>query len=500
MHHKIVSLAGTVALIGGLIEAPAPAFSQTRPVPQPEKIWGASNVTVYRNSPKYFSDSGNHYLAYQADGNLVIRTKTEQFVWGLNTVTNQFGSTQRITFANGNIMAFDQSGKVVWQAITAPNAVDPAARPFLTDAGVLRMLYCRSSAGRIGGVFWASDNKIGFDLTSGRECGPLLPDGTMPLSPRQVMVKGRKYWSTTGGHYLIFEPDGNLVVYTSDAKKVWGLDQLVPNVKAQNVELAVDGNLGVSGPNNQFIWSALSKDPDPRAWLDLNPAGVLQLISDRRGIQWASDGKLGRYTAPEDCKPYDRWAQCVALASPRIKIMSTRAVSSSAVNVVKQIYTEMTSALKPQHPMKNFDGFIVYITNGEPWSHLNGIGPIGPDLGANNTGDELRGGASLHYLWITEQMICKTGVKTRGDKDKEVRTFDQVVHEFGHSIEANFNLHGYVDKLFANSNSPREDFPWRIQYWYGAPAGELTNPEKQFLAQLFSRQKTFACSDYNAGK
>jgi hypothetical protein len=36
------------------------------------------------------------------------------------------------------------------------------------------------------------------------------PEATMPVSPRQVLVKGRKYESANQGHYLIFQPDGNL--------------------------------------------------------------------------------------------------------------------------------------------------------------------------------------------------------------------------------------------------------------------------------------------------
>lgn len=60
------------------------------------------------------------------------------------------------------------------------------------------------------------------------------------------------------------------------------------------------------------------------------------------------------------------------------------------------------------------------------------------------TGDFLRGGASPDFLWISEQMMCKTGVATRNatkaNTDNAVRTVDQVVHEFGHSIDYNYGL------------------------------------------------------------
>ena len=321
----------------------------------------------------------------------------------------------------------------------------------------------------------------------------------MPLSPRQKVVKGRKYQAAAGGHYLTFQPDGNLVVYNAANKKVWGLDQVVPNVKAQTVEVGADGNLLANGPGNKYLWSALSADPDPRSFVDLTPAGALQIVSYGRGILWSSDGKLGPARPAPTCVPYERLATCTAIANPKIRIMATKAVSPSAIAAAKQIYTDMTAFLTPKYPKNKLDGFVVYITNGEPWAQLNGIGPIGPDLGANNSGDELRGGAARDYLWISEQMICKTGVKTRGPKDKEARTFDQVVHEFAHSIEANYGFHDRVNTLFAKSGNAREAFPWAVQAWFSTPTGNMTPEVKSFLGEIFSKQKTYACTAYKPG-
>jgi len=325
----------------------------------------------------------------------------------------------------------------------------------------------------------------------------------MPLSPRQEVVKGRKYLAAAGGHYLTFQPDGNLVVYNSAAKKVWGLDQVVPNVKAQKVQFGSDGNLVASGPNNQFIWSALTQDPDPRAWVDLTPSGVLQVVSDRRGVLWSSDGKLAppRPAAPT-CVPYERLAKCVTIASPKMKIMATKDVSPAAIAVAKQIYTDMTAFLTPKYPKNKLDGIIVYITNAEPWAQLKGTGPIGPDLGANDSGDDLRGGAATDYLWITEQMICKTGVKTRGPKDKTTRTFDQVIHEFAHTIEANYGFSDRVRATFPSLSPASEAFPWAVQSWFSAPAGaagNMTEAQKKFVGEIFSKQKTYSCDTYKPG-
>jgi hypothetical protein len=124
------------------------------------------------------------------------------------------------------------------------------------------------------------------------------------------------------------------------------------------------------------------------------------------------------------------------------------------------------------------------------------MGPIGPDLGANNTGDELRGGAANDYIWISEQMICKTGVKTRGAKDKTARTLDQVVHEFAHSIDGNFGLGSRIKQLHATSNAPGEDFAWDVQHWFGTPTGNMSDAERKLVGEIFSQQKTFSCAAY----
>ena len=52
-----------------------------------------------------------------------------------------------------------------------------------------------------------------------------------------------------------------------------------------------EGNFVVRGANDELIWSALTEDPDPSAYLTLTPEGVLQLVSgDSGAVLWASDG------------------------------------------------------------------------------------------------------------------------------------------------------------------------------------------------------------------
>ncbi|MEM7033058.1 MAG: hypothetical protein AAF629_26135 [Chloroflexota bacterium] len=320
-------------------------------------------------------------------------------------------------------------------------------------------------------------------------------DKTLPLPAGRPIVQGRRYYSLSGNHYLIFQTDGNLVVYTSTRQFVWGLNLTTANFSgAQSAQMQLDGNLAVYGPDNAYIWSALHQNPDRRALLDLTADGVLHLRSDRSGIMWSSDGNLSAVENSDECIPFEGWAYCRMLTDPKIRIVASSRVSQSAIDIVAEIYTEMTVLFKPEYPKNKLDGYVVYITNGEPWSELNGLYPLGITLGKEE-GDFLRGGASMDYLWISEQMICKTGVETR-ENDTIVRTYDQVIHEFGHTIDFNYGLRGRILQEYEGGWNPVEQFPWSIQHWFEAPIGPLTAAESSFIGEIFSGKRVFSCDQY----
>ena len=122
-------------------------------------------------------------------------------------------------------------------------------------------------------------------------------------------------------------------------------------------------------------------------------------------------------------------------------------------------------------------------------------------------GDELRGGSGSDYLWISEQMICKTGVATRNaayaagrrsSPDNDYRTFDQVVHEFAHTIDQRYGLDARVQSLYANapSNLPSEEFAWAVQTWFSTPEYDRNQPgEQEFLEEIFTSRATYNCAE-----
>lgn len=111
-----------------------------------------------------------------------------------------------------------------------------------------------------------------------------------PIRGGRTLVAGQKIWLASGNHYLIFQTDGNLVVYTAGDQYVWGLQSVTDQYsRIQQVQLQADGNLAAYGEDDAYIWLALHQGPDASAYLDLSPQGVLQRVSGNTGaVLWSS--------------------------------------------------------------------------------------------------------------------------------------------------------------------------------------------------------------------
>lgn len=118
-------------------------------------------------------------------------------------------------------------------------------------------------------------------------------------------VRGQKHWSESRSHYIVWQPDGNLVVARADGGYVWGFDSQ-PGLALWRVDRVIwrpDGNLAAYDSKGVNLWSALSKNPDPNARLVLQSNGALQIVSPQRGVLWSSNGKLSLPAAPVATAP-----------------------------------------------------------------------------------------------------------------------------------------------------------------------------------------------------
>jgi hypothetical protein len=77
----------------------------------------------------YYSPNKSVYLAFQSDGNMVIRNAAGQTIW--NTGTNGKGATQAVLQSDGNLVVY-AGGKALWNSQSHGN---PGARLWIQDDG-----------------------------------------------------------------------------------------------------------------------------------------------------------------------------------------------------------------------------------------------------------------------------------------------------------------------------------------------------------------------------
>ena len=120
-------------------------------------------------------------------------------------------------------------------------------------------------------------------------CGTAFAGG-FPLQGGTTVVRGQRYTSNSGAHYMEFQGDGNLVVYDAAGSYVWGLNKVIGN-RYQGVKTVVmqsDGNLVARGAGDAFIWSAFSVAQPSGTTLNLAPNGALQIVHPDGKIAWSS--------------------------------------------------------------------------------------------------------------------------------------------------------------------------------------------------------------------
>lgn len=526
--HALFGASLTAVCLGATLLAPVPALAQAA-------AWqaGAQPIEFVRGQ-RHWSESRSHFVVLNPDGNLVVARADGGYVWGFDTQPNiDHRLVGRVVWQpDGNLAAYDSKGGYLWSALSRDT--DRNARLVLQSNGALQIISPQR------GVLWSSDGNRSAPAAAPVATAPApapapapkpAPAPTAPPTPSAPVAEGVagkgfpftagqtlppdvEFTSPSKRHILTFQRSGNLVIASAGKKTfIWGLN-LLPTVdfkQIRSVRVSSDGNLVGLGEKGNIIWKALNANPDPASRLELSYGGALQLVSPSRGILWSSDGILeqpvrvdSRPASVSACTPEAGWSKCVQLASPTIKIMGTPKVSDQAITAAANVYAGMFARLKPAFPGSSFNDFRVYITNGETERQLAAL-PVVGQMWTDGYGPRsraaLRGGASLDFLWIEEQMICKEGIVTRNEDfaagraataDNAYRSFDQVIHEMAHSIDSRYKL---MDTRLrrAYQGDPTEQFPQGVQAWFGAPVREFGAQEKVLLQDLFTARATFSC-------
>ncbi|HET9047838.1 MAG TPA: VWD domain-containing protein [Chiayiivirga sp.] len=110
--------------------------------------------------------------------------------------------------------------------------------------------------------------------------------------PGEKLQRGYRYGME--GHYITFQNDGNLCVYTSqDNRFVWCInnDPAVNYANAAAVEMTRDGRLAVTDADGGLIWQAPATAPQSGSGVHLTGDGVLEIRAPSGALVWSSRTK-----------------------------------------------------------------------------------------------------------------------------------------------------------------------------------------------------------------
>jgi hypothetical protein len=201
-------------------------------------------------------------LSVQSDGNVSIYDRSNQPIWATNTDRNPgaFLSLQN----DGNLVVYTPNRRQIFATNTSqsvatnPNNSVPVGSPPLKkptfDDDVQRLITARKAASNSAGTCSANLNIFAQNFSR------------------------TKQWTTCNKYNLVFQPDGNLVLYNPSSNPVWATGT---EGKATRMSVQADGNVVLYDSSNQPIW-ATNTDGNPGAFLSLQTDGNLVVYSRNR--------------------------------------------------------------------------------------------------------------------------------------------------------------------------------------------------------------------------
>ncbi|ATN05964.1 hypothetical protein H3Z85_01015 [Chryseobacterium indologenes] len=211
---------------------------------------------------KMYSENGQYYLVFQNDGNLVLYNYRNSPIWASNTD----GRGSRALFQpDGNLVVYDRANRPVFSADTYNKGVD---RLVVQNDGNL-VIYGNSNY-----AVWASKSSEG-SKSGTHYTGTIYRD--------KSFSKEQKFYSENGQHYLVFQNDGNLVLYNDRNSPVWATNTEGRGVRAL---FQADGNLVVYDRSNRPVFSAdtYNKNSDR---LVIQNDGNLVIYNTSNAAVWA---------------------------------------------------------------------------------------------------------------------------------------------------------------------------------------------------------------------
>jgi hypothetical protein len=220
---------------------------------------------------KLQSADGRYTLLYQVDGNLVLYNLNSAPVWSSNTSGKPVGRV--VMQDDGNLVIYGPNNEFIWNSGTT----SPGSSLLLQNDGNL-VIYDVNAA-----AVWATSSL----QTPGGV--PQAPEPVVPLSNHLdaggVLRAGEKIQSANARYSLLYQLDGNLVIYDQTASGIWSSN--TNGTTSGRALMQDDGNFVIYGPNDEFLWNTGTTSPGSN--LLLQDDGNLVIYSATGAALWASN-------------------------------------------------------------------------------------------------------------------------------------------------------------------------------------------------------------------
>lgn len=215
--------------------------------------------------------------------------------------------------------------------------------------------------------------------------------------PDEELKRGAQY--TMNGHYLTYQADGNLCVYTNAKVFVWCVnnDKTVRFQESKRVVFTREGVLTMLAGDNQVVWRQPTSAAVPSSKVQISAQGALQIIGPSGNMIWSS-------------------------AQPGAGLLLSHALvlaPGSAMNVKQKYWAENRQFYAIFQPDGNFG--VSTKDDGYKWDIVTkgklGPGKVGPPLSAkilrlDPDGNLVFVGPDNKYLWGMDKMITPVANST----------------------------------------------------------------------------------------
>jgi len=222
------------------------------------------------------SSNGQYTFVYQGDGNLVLYKNysngTRKALWSSGTNGRSVGIC--IMQGDGNLVIYGPGGNYIWDSSTDGNA---NSRLVAQDDGNV-VIYRPDDV-----PIWAT-NTVQQNMPSGPNAqGDVMQPGEV-LNPNQAIN------STNGRYTLVYQGDGNLVLYKNypNGNRKWLWDSSTDGRPAGVCIMQGDGNLVIYGLDGEYIWDT-STDGNANSRLIVQDDGNIVIYRPDNVPIWATN-------------------------------------------------------------------------------------------------------------------------------------------------------------------------------------------------------------------